>query len=61
MGEIIAMRSRSPWLWPDFIFNLLPIGRQQKKSLKVLHGFSQKVVLLFSIIIHIFLLSDEDY
>ncbi len=53
VGEILIVRSRSPWLWPDFIFNHLPIGCEQKKALKVLHGFSRKVFLLFSIKTHV--------
>jgi hypothetical protein len=44
---MLIVRSRSPWLWPDFIFNHLPIGREQKKVLEVLHGFSRKVFLVF--------------
>ena len=47
MGEIFDKRVRAPWLWPAFIFDRLPIGREQKKALKVLHGFSWKVTALF--------------
>jgi hypothetical protein len=47
--EIISMRIQTPWFWPDLIFNHLSVGREQKKVLNVLHGFSRKVVLLFSI------------
>ncbi len=42
----MSKRSRSPWLWPAFIFDRLPIGRDQKKALKVLHGFTRQVQLL---------------
>ncbi|CAF1410201.1 unnamed protein product [Rotaria sordida] len=42
--EILSLRSRSPWMWLPFIFDRLPIGREQKKVLKVLHGFSRKVI-----------------
>ena len=47
--ELLSIRSRSPWLWPTFIFDRLPIGREHKKALKVLHGFSRKVVVLFQL------------
>jgi hypothetical protein len=60
IAEIINVRMRSPWLWPDFIFNNLPIGREHTRLLKILHGFSRKVVLLFSPI-HIFVLFNQDY
>ena len=52
---IINIRMRSPWLWPDFIFNHLPIGREHAKLLKILHGFSRKVVcFLQSLILFLF-------
>lgn len=37
------MRSRSPWFWPDAIFNLCPPGREFNNCLKILHGFTDKV------------------
>ena len=46
-GEILSIRSRSPWLWPTFIYDRLPIGREQKKVVEVLHGFSRKVFSRF--------------
>ena len=47
MGEIIGKRSRTPWMWPNLIFNLLPIGRHQRQALKVLHRFSREVKIVF--------------
>jgi hypothetical protein len=32
-----------PYLHPDFIFNLSSKGRQHKKYLSILHGFTRKV------------------
>jgi cytochrome P450 family 4 subfamily V len=44
IGDILSVRSRSPWLWPALIFDRLPIGREHAKLLKTLHGFSRQVV-----------------
>ncbi len=43
MGDVINLRGRSPRLWPKFIFNRLPLGRECAKQLEILHGFSRKV------------------
>jgi hypothetical protein len=43
----MGIRVRSPWLWPTFIFDRLPIGHEQKRALKVLHGFSRRVIAFF--------------
>ncbi|KAI4464333.1 cytochrome p450 family 4 [Holotrichia oblita] len=43
ISEIIVWKSLRPYI-PRFIFNLLPIGRRLKKDLKILHGFSDKVI-----------------
>ena len=51
MGEIINIRTRSPWLWRNFIFDQCPLGRQQKEVLKVLHGFSRKVCFTCQMIV----------
>ncbi|WAQ96203.1 CP4C1-like protein, partial [Mya arenaria] len=37
-------RVRSPWLWPDFVFNLSKTGKEYAKCLRVLHGFTEKVI-----------------
>ncbi|XP_049937612.1 cytochrome P450 4C1-like [Schistocerca serialis cubense] len=44
VGEITVWRILSPWLQSDFIFRISPSGREFYKQLKVLHGFSQKVI-----------------
>lgn len=43
LSELLEMRSRSPWFWPDAIFNLCPPGRAFNNCLKILHGFTDKV------------------
>ncbi|KAL3876313.1 hypothetical protein ACJMK2_034175 [Sinanodonta woodiana] len=42
--ELTILRQRSPWLWPDFIFNLTRDGKDYKKCLKILHEFTEKVI-----------------
>ena len=37
------MRGRSPWLWPDIIYNLSSPGREFNRCLKILHDFTDKV------------------
>ena len=45
MSELIQNRQRSPWLWSDILYSLTPSGRQHKKYLKILHGFTDKVIV----------------
>ncbi|KAJ9599774.1 hypothetical protein L9F63_026377, partial [Diploptera punctata] len=40
----VTMRILSPWLYPDFVFNLFPSGRRFKKYVNVLHSFTEKVI-----------------
>ena len=40
------MRQRSPWLWNDTLYGLLPSGREHKKCLKILHDFTNKVITI---------------
>lgn len=41
--ETIAVRQRSPWLWPDLIFNATASGQLLKKNIKVMHDYAYKV------------------
>ena len=43
VSEITMKRLKSFWLFPDLIFYNLPIGREYKHCLKILHGFTDKV------------------
>ena len=43
MSELVQKRQRSPWLWYDALYNLMPSGREHNKCLKILHGFTNKV------------------
>ncbi|XP_036144046.1 cytochrome P450 4C1-like isoform X1 [Monomorium pharaonis] len=44
MGELIVYRLTRPWLYNDWIFLLTPKGREQRKILKILHGFTKKII-----------------
>ncbi|CAF5031468.1 unnamed protein product [Rotaria sp. Silwood1] len=44
IGGIINERFRSPWMWPTWIFDRLPVGREQAERLKILHGVSRKII-----------------
>ncbi|XP_039306246.1 cytochrome P450 4C1 isoform X2 [Solenopsis invicta] len=44
MGELLFYRGTRPWLKYDWIFSLTSKGREQKKLLKILHGFTEKVI-----------------
>ena len=43
MSELIEIRGRSPWLWPDIIYNMSSYSREFSNCLKILHGFTNKV------------------
>ncbi|GAB1862848.1 Cytochrome P450 4C1 [Camponotus japonicus] len=42
--ELITYRVLRPWLYNDLLFSLSPQGRKQKKVLKILHGFTEKII-----------------
>ncbi|CAF3830209.1 unnamed protein product [Rotaria sp. Silwood1] len=42
--EIIALRMRSPWLWPRPIFKLSALGREHDHLLNIIHKFTRQVV-----------------
>ncbi|XP_011632397.1 cytochrome P450 4C1-like [Pogonomyrmex barbatus] len=44
MLELIVYRAIRPWLYYDWIFAFTPKGRQQMKHLKIINGFSQKII-----------------
>lgn len=46
MSELIQMRQRSPWLWNDTLYGLVPSGREHKRCLKILHDFTNKVITI---------------
>ncbi|EFX87732.1 hypothetical protein DAPPUDRAFT_192258 [Daphnia pulex] len=44
MGHIIQARQTRPWLQPDWLFRLFPLGSEQKRCLSILHGFTDQVI-----------------
>ncbi|XP_020280533.1 cytochrome P450 4C1-like [Pseudomyrmex gracilis] len=44
MGNFIIHRMSNPWLHSDWMFALSPTGRKQAEMLKILHGFTEKVI-----------------
>ncbi|KAL6437199.1 hypothetical protein ACFW04_005037 [Cataglyphis niger] len=43
--ELMIYRLVRIWLHNDLIFALTPTGRRQKKVLKILHGFTEKIIV----------------
>ncbi|KDR12229.1 Cytochrome P450 4C1 [Zootermopsis nevadensis] len=44
MSEIIMHRMLRPWLHPDFIFKFTTLGKRTDQCLRVLHGFTNRVI-----------------
>ncbi|CAB3369782.1 Hypothetical predicted protein [Cloeon dipterum] len=42
--DLIVYRMLRPWLHPDFIHDMTPTGRNFKRCLKTLHGFTNNVI-----------------
>lgn len=46
MSQLHQKRMLSPWMFKDWIFKFFPTGIEQKKVLKILHGFTERVIFL---------------
>lgn len=44
LTDVILKRLRMPWLWPEWMFNLLPEGREHARCLEIAHQFTGKVI-----------------
>ncbi|CAF4372376.1 unnamed protein product, partial [Adineta steineri] len=44
LTDLILKRQRMPWMWPNFLFNLLPEGREHNRYLNIVHQFTKKVI-----------------
>ncbi|KAM4807534.1 cytochrome P450 4V2-like [Rhinophrynus dorsalis] len=44
MSDIVHRRQKMPWLWPDFVYSRLNVGKQHDKNLKILHSFTDKTI-----------------
>ncbi|XP_072762553.1 uncharacterized protein [Anoplolepis gracilipes] len=42
--QLIIYRVFRPWFYNNWLFSLSPQGRKQKKLLKILHGFTEKII-----------------
>uniref|UniRef100_A0A194ALH3 Putative cytochrome P450 4V2 n=1 Tax=Pinctada fucata TaxID=50426 RepID=A0A194ALH3_PINFU len=45
IAELILKRQRTPWYGPDFLYNTIGDGKEHAHCLKVLHEFTEKVIL----------------
>ncbi|XP_019381526.1 PREDICTED: cytochrome P450 4V2-like isoform X1 [Gavialis gangeticus] len=45
MTDLIHQRQKTPWFWPDFLYALLQEGKQSNRTLKILHSFTDKVIV----------------
>ncbi|CAL7940665.1 unnamed protein product [Xylocopa violacea] len=44
MGQLLVYRLLRPWYYYNFFFNLTPYGWRQFRLLKILHGFTRKII-----------------
>ncbi|XP_045163547.2 cytochrome P450 4V2-like [Mercenaria mercenaria] len=44
VAEYTILRARSPWLWPEILFSLIGPGKDYKRCLSILHGFTEEVI-----------------
>ncbi|XP_061191272.1 cytochrome P450 4V2-like isoform X2 [Saccostrea echinata] len=44
MTELVLQRQRTPWYWPDFLYNTIGYGKEHDRCLQILHGFTKKVI-----------------
>ncbi|KYN19101.1 Cytochrome P450 4C1 [Trachymyrmex cornetzi] len=44
MGEIIIYRLMRQWLRHNWLFSLMPKGKKQAKILRILHGFTERII-----------------
>ncbi len=44
VSKLVQKRSQEPWTWLDSLYFLTSNGKEFKKCLKILHGFTRKVI-----------------
>merc|ERR1712038_477471 len=45
ISELIHVRQKQPWLWPDIIYYNIQSGKLFQKCLKILHGVTDQVII----------------
>lgn len=41
--DAIAVRQRTPWFWPDIVYDNLPIGKKVNQGIATMHKYAYKV------------------
>ncbi|XP_026682214.1 cytochrome P450 4C1-like [Diaphorina citri] len=44
ISTLVLERMMRPWLWPSLIFGLTRDGKRHEENLKILHGFTRRVI-----------------
>lgn len=44
-NELLINRMAHPYLWPDFLYGLMPAGRELARHLKVLHEYTRRTII----------------
>ncbi|XP_054422118.1 cytochrome P450 4V2 [Pteronotus mesoamericanus] len=44
MSDIIHRRMKTPWLWLDYLFLMFKEGREHKRTLQIVHTFTNNVI-----------------
>merc|ERR1712038_532591 len=44
ISELVHIRQKQPWLWPNLVYNNITPGKRFAKCLKTLHNFTNKVI-----------------
>ncbi|XP_070544565.1 cytochrome P450 4V2-like [Ptychodera flava] len=44
ISELVQDRMKTPWYWPETMYNITESGKKHEKYLKILHGMTNKVI-----------------
>ena len=45
LSKYLLKRTKSPWLWPNFMLKVTTFGKNYYKALDIIHSFTRKVIL----------------
>ena len=51
MSGLVQERQKAPWLWFDVVYDLTSSGKKHRSALGILHGFTNKVNVVFCILV----------